>query len=270
MSVNTPFSALYRALPIAVLSLSFTLVNIAPPLAQAAQIKVFSTPGMSSALEVLCPRFEVATGHKLIITFDAPGPMMRRINAGDRFDAAILGTSEIGEAEIDNLISRGKVLADSRLVIARTGVGVWIHPSAPKPDISTVAAFKRMLLEAKSISYTKESGTGIYMARLMERLGIAEEMRAKTKTLGGGGQNPRAVAAGHIQYGISVVTDGMGLPGVELLGLLPHEIERWSTYVGGIAADANDPAAARSFIKFLVLPENASVLKLKGWELIPL
>ena len=100
----------------------------------------------------------------------------------------------------------------------------------------------------------------------MKRLGIAEAMRPKTKLLGGGGQNPRAVAAGDVEYGISVVSDGMGLPGVELLGLLPQEIQRWAVFVGGVAVDAGDPAAARAFIMFLVSPENAPVLRAKGFD----
>ncbi len=258
--------AKYRAPVIAMLGIVFTGLQAAPPDARAAEIKVFCLPGMISVLEELGPKFERASGHKLAISFEVSRPMMRRIDAGDRFDVAITGTSEIGTPEIDNLISRGKVAADSRVAIARVGVGVWIRPGAPKPDIGTVDAFKRMLLAAKSVSYTKESGTGIYIAGLIERLGIAEKIRPKTKLLGGGGQNPRAVAAGDVEYGISVVSDGIGLPGVELLGLLPPEVQRWSVFVGGVAVDASDPAAARAFIKFLVSPENSSVLKAKGFD----
>ena len=250
----------------AIALLGFALLQAAAFDARAAEIKVFSLPGMMTVLEELGPKFERATGYKLTISFEVSRPMMRRIDAGDRFDVAITGTSETGASELDTLISRGKVTADSRTVIARTGVGVWIRSGAPKPDISTIDAFKRTLLEAKSISYTKESGTGMYMAALMERLGIAEAMRPKTKLLGGGGQNPRAVAAGDVEYGMSVVSDGIGLVGVELLGLLPQELQRWAVFVGGVAADASDVPAARAFIKFLVLPENAAVLKAKGFE----
>jgi molybdate transport system substrate-binding protein len=232
-----------------------------PPSASAAEIKVFSLPGMMTTFEELQPRFENLTGHKLAIAFLVTGPLMRRIDTGDKFDVLITGISDV-----DVLIRRNKIVADSRLVLARTGIGVWLRPGEPKPDIGTVEAFRRTMMQAKSISYTKESATGIYMARLMERLGIAEEMKPKTKLLGGGGQNPRAVAAGEVQYGISITTDGIGLPGVELLGLLPEEIQRWSIFVGGIAVDADDPAAARTFLKFLASPENASILKAKGWE----
>jgi molybdate transport system substrate-binding protein len=228
---------------------------------RAAEIKVFCLPGMSRALDELGPKFEALTGHKVATVFEVNKPMMRRIDSGDEFDVVIVLPSEI-----DELIKRGKVVENSRVTIARTGIGVWIQPSAPKPDISTVEAFKRTLIEAKSISYTKESGAGIYLAGLMERLGIADEMRPKTKFLGGGGQNPRAVATGEVQYGLSIVTDGIGLPGVELLGPLPQEIQQWFVFVGGISANADNPEAARGFVKFLASSENTSVLKSKGWE----
>lgn len=234
---------------------------VVPRSASAADIKVFSLPGMMTAFEVLLPRFEGRTGHKLTATFLVNVPLMRRIDSGDRFDVVVTGIPDF-----ENLIKRGKVISDSRVVIGRTAIGVWTRPGAPKPDISTVESFKKLMLASKSISYTKESGTGVYMARLMERLGIADEMRPKTRLLGGGGQNPRAVAAGEVEYGISIVTDGIGLPGVELLGLLPEEIQRWSIFVAGVATDVNDAAAAREFISFLSSVESASILKEKGWE----
>jgi molybdate transport system substrate-binding protein len=250
----------------AIATLAFGLASFASQAACSAEIKVLSLPGMMTVLEELGPKFERASGHKLAISFLVPSPMLRRIDAGDKFDVVIIGTSDIGTPEIDGLINRGKVPANSRVAIARIGVGVWIRSDAPKPDISTVAAFKQTLLTAKSVSYTKESGTGLYLAALMRRLGIAEEMQPKTKLLGGGGQNPRAVAAGDVEYGISVVSDGIGLPGVALLGLLPPEIQRWSDFVGGISSDSTEAAASRAFIQFLTSPENYTVFKARGFE----
>jgi molybdate transport system substrate-binding protein len=241
-----------------------TAVELPSQTARATEIKVFCLPGMSRALDQLVPKFEALTGHKLATVFEVNRPMMRRIDSGDEFDVIIVLPSEI-----DELIKRGIVVENSRVTIARTGIGVWIQPSAPMPDISTVEAFKRALIEAKSISYTKESAAGIYLAGLMERLGIADEMRPKTKFLGGGGQNPRAVAAGDVQYGLSIVTDGIDLPGVVLLGPLPQEIQQWFVFVGGVSANARNPEAARDFVKFLASSENASVLKSKGWEPVP-
>ena len=212
MFTGQQLSLTRRALLIAMVGPILVLMGFASRVAGAAEVKLFSLPGMMTVFEELGPKFEAASGHKLVVAFEVNLPMMRRIDAGERFDAIITGISDF-----DNLISRGKLAADFRVGLGRVGIGVWICAGAPKPDISTVDAFKRMLLDAKSISYTKESGAGIYMASVMVRLGIADEMRPKTRLLGGGGQNPRAVAAGDVQYGISIVTDGLGMPGVELL-----------------------------------------------------
>ena len=124
--------------------------------------------------------------------------------------------------EFDMAVTTGQVveyltqLTVRTLDIARTGTGVAIRAGAPKPDISTAEAFKRTLLNAKSISYTKGSTAGLYLASLMERLGIAEEMKTKTKLLGGGGQNPKAVAAGEVELGLSIIPDILVVPGVEV------------------------------------------------------
>jgi molybdate transport system substrate-binding protein len=243
--------------------LTFALVSISfvSPSAKAAEVKVFSLPGMTAALTELGPKFENTSGHKLVFTYDVNIPLMRRIDVGEKFDV-IITTPE----DLRNLIDRGKVIPDSLANLGRVGIAVWIRSGAAKPDIGTVDAFKQMLREAKSISYTKESATGIYLAQLMERLGIADEVRPKTTLMGGGGKNPRAVAAGEIQYGLSIATDGVGFAGVEMLGLLPNEIQNWLLFRGGIAVEAGDQTAARAFLTYLTSPENAAALKAKGWE----
>ena len=169
---------------VAVLGVLFAFQEVASPVAQAAEIKVISVPGFVGVFKEIVPRFESATGHKLLVTFEVLGPMMRRIDSGEKFDIAIIRPSEI-----DTLISRGKILADSRIDLARVGIGVWVRPGAPKPDISSVEAFKRLLVEAKSISYTRESGQGKYMAALIGRLGLADIVNPKTRFMSGGGQN---------------------------------------------------------------------------------
>ena len=241
---------------ITLLAVLFAILEAASPAAQAIEIKVFSLPGLVGVLKEIVPAFENTTGHKLLVTFEVNAPIMRRIDSGEKFDVAI-----ITPTEINSLISRGKIVADSRVEIARVGIGVWVRAGAPKTDISSVEAFKQMLVEAKSISYTRESNTGVYMAGLIERLGLADILKPKTKLMGGGGQNQRAVAAGEVEYGISIVSDGIGRPGVELLGVLPQEIQNWTVFVGGVALDASDVPAARSFLKFLVSPETNPVMK---------
>ena len=227
---------------------------------KAAEIRVLCVPGITAAMEELGARFERTTGHKLLTRFELPSQLREPIDSG-AFDVAILFS-----ATIDNLIKRGKIDAATRVDVARMGIGVAVRVGAPKPDISSVDAFKRALLDAKSISYTKESAAGIYLASLMERLGIAEEMKARTKLLGGGGQNPRAVAAGDVEIGLSVISDILPVRGVELVGPLPPELQHYVVVTAGVGASAKEPGAAKALIQSLTRVTAVPVLKTKGLE----
>ena len=225
-------------------------------------IRVLSLPGMATVLGELAPQFERLTGHSVIPSFDVNLPLLRRIEGGEKFDVVITTPPDLA-----HLATGGRLRADVRVDLAIVGIGIWIRAGAPRPDVSTRDALVTLLQEATSISYTAESGAGQHVAGVMRRLGLADEMKAKTTLLGGGGQNPRAVAAGRIQYGFSVVVDGIGLPGVELLGLLPEDLQKWIVYTGGIAIDAADSDAAHGFLDFLRSKENAAVYEAYGWRL---
>jgi molybdate transport system substrate-binding protein len=164
---------------VAAASLAFTILVAQEVPSKAAEVKVLIFPGMSTVMEQLGSQFEGITGHKLLPLVGFDFQLKVPLDAGD-FDVAINTTTTI-----DNLVKQGKVFADTRAEIARVGVGVAVKKGAPKPDISSAEAFKSVLLNVKSISYTKDSGTGKYLASLMERLGIAEEMKPKTKLMGG-------------------------------------------------------------------------------------
>ena len=144
--------------------------------AEAAEVKVLCAAAMRSVMNELGPGFERATGHKLVIQFDVVGALKRQIDTGERFDVAILTTPLI-----DDVVKEGKIAAGTRADVARSGLGVIVRTGAPKPDINSADAFKRAMLNAKSISYAKEGATAIYLASLFERLGITEQMKAKTK-----------------------------------------------------------------------------------------
>jgi molybdate transport system substrate-binding protein len=146
------------------------------------------------------------------------------------------------------------------------GIGVAVRAGAPKPDIATVEAFKQTLLNAKSISYTRDSAAGIYLASMLTHLEIAEEMKPKTKLMGGGGQNPRAVAAGEVELGLSVIGDILPIAGAELLGPLPGELQRYVAVALGVGTTAREPGAAKALITFLTAPTAAPVYKAKGLE----
>ncbi len=258
---NTAPSKLLGGPFIAVCALLLAILAVSPPVAQAAEIKVIALPTFAKSFKEIVPKFERATGHTLVVDFAVLAPLKRRIDSGEKFDVAIIRAQEV-----DSLIGRGRLVAETRVSIARVGIGVWVRPGAPKRDISSVEAFKRLLVEAKSISYTRESGAGVYMAGLIERLGLADTMKPKTTLLAGGGQNQNVVAAGEVEYGFSVVSDGAGRSDVELLGLLPPEIQYWVTFVAGAATDAKDPASAQSFLKFMVSPEVRLILKANALE----
>src|SRR3989475_6433798 len=155
-----------------------TLVAIAAMLAttsiSAAEIKVLASNGVKEAMNELAPAFERATGNKLVISFGLAAVLKRQIEGGAAFDLAILPA-----AAIDDLAKQGKVDAGARAPIARSGVGIGIRKGAPRPDIGTADALKRTLLSAKSITWAKEGASGVYFAGLLERMGIAEQMKPK-------------------------------------------------------------------------------------------
>ena len=241
-------------------SLALTILVAQEAPSEAAEVKVLIVPGMSTVMEQLGSQFEGITGHKLLPQVGLATQLKVPLDAGD-FHVAIFGTTTI-----DDLVKQGKVFAATRAEIARVGIGVAVKKGAPKPDISSAEAFKSALLNAKSISYTKDSGAGKYLASLMERLGIAEEMKLKTKLLGGGGQNPRAVAAGEVEFGLSVISDILPVAGVELLGPLPSELQQYFTFAVSVGTTAKDPEAARALVNFLNSAVAIPVIKAQGME----
>ena len=150
-------------------------ITLAPGLGAAAEIKVISSVGVKTVLEELAPQFERASEHKLKITFGTAVPLKRQIDAGEAFDVVILTP-----ALVDDLAKQGKVAPGTASNVAKSGIGVAIRQGAPEPDIGSTDAFKKTVLAARMIAYSKEGQSGAVMARLMERLGIAEEMKAKT------------------------------------------------------------------------------------------
>ena len=153
---------------------------------------------------------------------------------------------------IDGLIRDGKVVADTRIDLVRSGIGVEVRAGATKPDISSVDAFKRALLNAKSIGYLKV-GSGAYLAPLLERLGIADAIASKV-TRPDTDVVSELVAKGEVELGMVVITQIMTTPGVELVGPLPPEIQSYVTFTGGVGANAKAPDAAKALLEFLQRP----------------
>jgi molybdate transport system substrate-binding protein len=227
--------------------------------ANAPEIKVWTARAIATVLAEVGPQFESATGQKLAISSDLPDAFLRRANAGEPFDILISGS-----APVDEWIKQGKIHAETRTDIARSAIGVGVRAGARKPDITSVEAFKRALLEAKSIAYLKV-GSGIYMAGLLERLGIADAIKSKV-TRPDSDIVTELVAKGEIELGIVVVTQILTTPGVELVGPLPPEIQSYVTFTAGISASSKAPEAARDLIKFLTGPTATPVIKAQGME----
>ncbi len=228
--------------------------------AAAAEIKVFSTIGVRSVMQELGPRFESATGHKLVLSFDVANALKRRIDAGESFDVAILTVPVI-----DALIKENKLIADTRTVIARGGMGLAVRAGAPKSDIGTAEAFKRTLLNAKSIAYPKEGLAGITVMKVQERLGIADAMAPKA-TLTGAGSPAELVARGEVEMAAHIIPELLANKGVELLGPFPAELQTYIILPAGINTSAAEPQAARELLRFLTGPVAVPLIKAKGYE----
>jgi molybdate transport system substrate-binding protein len=240
--------------------LALAIVLAQAAVASAAEIKILATRSFELVIKEIGPEFEQATGHKLTISIGLAAPQKRKIDAGEAFDVAIL-TPRV----IDHLIEEGKIVAGTRTDVLRVGTGVAVRKGAPKPDIGSVEAFKRALLDAKSIAYLKVGDSGVYLAGLLERLGIAADLKAKTKL-------PELdivgdlVAKGEAEIGITAVSTLLATPGVEVVGPLPSEVQFYVVFTAGIGANAQASEAASELISFLKGPTAIPVIRAKGME----
>ena len=228
--------------------------------AQAVEVHVFSVLPLKTFLDELGPQFERTTGHKVTIKYDVSAALKRQIDAGETFDVALLLP-----AIIDDLLKQGKVAAGTRTDISRAAVGVAVKKGAAKPDIGSAEALKSTLLNAKSIAYSAEGGSGIYFKGLLERLGIAAETNAKLKPLASSAVVP-SVANGEVELAVISPPAILADPGVELVGLMPKELQQYVVYTAGVSAAAKDADAAKALLKYLATPAAMLVMKAKGLE----
>ena len=234
-------------------------VFVSAAAAEAADIKVLSTVAVKAVVEELGPQFERQTGHKLVVTYGVANTMRRQIEAGESFDVAIM-TAPVADA----LIKAGLIVPSSRADMARGGIGIAVRAGTPKPDISSVEALKRALLAADSIAYSKEGWSGLYFAGLIERFGMTDAMRPKTRY--GAANVGEMVAAGEAQMGVQLINELMAVPGLELVGPLPAEVQNYVILTAGVGALARDRAAAEAFVQFVTAPANAPLIRAKGLE----
>jgi molybdate transport system substrate-binding protein len=230
-------------------------------MAQVAEIKVVSSPPLRAVLQELGPQFERATGHKLTITTNAVADLKRRIDAGEAFDVAIL-TPDLIEALIDD----GKIAADARANVARSGLGVVVPSGGRTLDVGSADTFKGALLNATSVIYASGSAVMTHIERMFDRLGIAEDIKSKSKLLPAGGHVGKAIAAGAAELGLTHISVILESSGVDLAGPFPADLQFYVTLCGGISAGSTEPEAARALIRYLTGPEATAVIEAKGLE----
>jgi molybdate transport system substrate-binding protein len=239
------------------LCLAMGLVVAASP-ACSDELKIFGSRVTRMMVEDVGPQFEKATGHHLTVLTDVTAVMKRRIESGEPFDLAVLV-----DFQTDEMIRKGKLVADTRADIMKAGIGVAVRRGAPLPDISTVEAFKQTLLAAKSITYLKEGGSTIYLDRLFARMGIAEALAPKTVKPDTESVS-EAVAAGDVELGLIVIPNILSVPGAQLVGPIPEEIQSYIVFTAAVAANTPNQQAARDLIAFLKSPAAIAAIKAKG------
>jgi molybdate transport system substrate-binding protein len=234
------------------------LVMAAARPASSDELTIFGSRVTKMVVEDIGPQFERATGHRLVVISDVAAVMKRRIEAGEPFDLAVLVNFQA-----DELIGKGKLASDGRSDIMKAGIGIAVRRGAPIPDINTVEAFKQTLLAAKSITYLKEGASSIYLDSLFARMGIAEALRPKTVKPETESVS-EAVASGEVELGMIVIPNILSIPGAQLVGPLPEEIQSYIVFTAAVAANSAHQQAARDFIAFLKSPAAVAAIKAKG------
>jgi len=231
--------------------------------ADAAEVNVLTSVALTSALDELAPEYERATGNKLKIGYSLIADIRKRIIAGETADVIILSRPVMDELQKQDKFAPGSIVN-----VANTAVSVATRAGTPKPDISTVDALKRSLLAAKSTVYAdpaKGGASGVYFAGVIDRLGIAEQLKSKT-ILVPGAQAADVVARGEAEIGVGQASEIVPVTGAQLVGPLPGEFASMTVFTAGIGVSSNAHEAAKLLIQFLTGPIAAPVFKLKGFQ----
>jgi molybdate transport system substrate-binding protein len=228
--------------------------------AEASEITVCAARAIATVLAQVGPQFEKETGHKLKVVSTKNLRFLNKPEAEEAFDVLVSAPPEF----IDDLIKDGKLVAETRTPLVRSGIGVEVRAGEPKPDISSVDAFKHALLDAKSIGYLRIA-SGAYVAGVVDRLGIADAIKSKV-TRPETDIVSEMVARGELELGIVVITQILTTPGVELVGPLPSELQFPNDFVDGVSVNSKVPAAAAELIKFLKGSVAVPVIRSQGME----
>jgi molybdate transport system substrate-binding protein len=230
-----------------------------------ANLRILSTTAMKTVLERLAPQFEQDSTHRLDLTFGPSGGLTKRIADGEAADVLICA-----QPEMSKLKTQGRI-AFASAVVARSNIGVAVRKGAPRPDISSPEAFKRALIAAKSVAFSdpaRGGASGVTFVKILERLGIADEVKAKAKLTAGGpdGFVGAILSRGEAEIGVQQIPELVSFTDVDFVGPLPHELQAPTAYVAGIPANAANVDAARALISFLATPAAAAAIKARGME----
>jgi molybdate transport system substrate-binding protein len=233
--------------------------------ASAAEVRVMISGGLTAAYKALVPEFERTTGNKVVTAY---GPSMGttvnaipvRLERGEAADVLIMVGYALGD-----LVKQGKVVVGSQVDLVKSPIGVAVKAGAPKPDISSADALKRSLLAAKSIAYS-DSASGVYVStEMFQRLGIADAMKDKAKKIPA---EPVAgvVARGDAEIGFQQISEMLPVPGVDIVGQLPPDLQKITVFSAGIATGSKEPEAGKALIKFLASPAASAAIIKSGME----
>ena len=228
--------------------------------ADGAELRIFGSRVTKMVIAEIGPQFEQATGYKPVVVTDVAEVMKRRIEQGEAFDLAVLV-----DFQADDLIKAGKLVATTRVDVMKAGIGVAVRRGAPKPDIGTIDAFKQTLLAAKSLTYLKEGASTRHLARVFDQLGIAEALRPKT-TQPMTESVSEMVADGQAELGIIVIPNILSVPGADLVGPLPQELQSYIVFTAAVSTESPNQQAANALIKLLTSPSTVDVIRTKGME----
>jgi molybdate transport system substrate-binding protein len=241
-----------------ILAFAFAAATGTP--AAAAEVILFSSNAINAVLKELVPQFEQASKHKIVMRLDYASLLRKEVEAGAAFDVAIL----VGN--LDRLVQTRRIVAGTPVALGRSGYGLAVRAGAPKPDIRTTEAFKQTMLNAKSVAFSKDGGSGRYFLRLLDRLGIADAMKPKLRP---GANTQKLVASGEVEMTVNGIVPILRSAGIDLVGPLPPELQSYSTfYAGAGTASANKDAAA-ALLRFLTSPASVATFKKHGVEPAP-
>lgn len=224
-----------------------------------AQIRVMQSAAFKEAFLELVPEFEAATGHKIESLWVSTVNMLSRLQSGETVDLVIGPT-----VRMDEMTGAGLIAPASRTDVARSGIGVAVRVGAPRPDISSGEALKRAVLAARSIVYST-GPSGIYLARLFERMGISGEIKSKVKQITGE-PTGAVVARGEAEIGFQQMSELIPVPGIDLVGPLAPDIQEITTFTAGVPIRAKEPQAAQALIAHLKSPAALPVIRKWGME----